>query len=85
VAVVGASADTPADNAAFAQKQNLHFPLLSDPAATAIEALGIKSERGVAKRTTFLIDGSGTVRRIWENVRVDGHADEVLAAAKALA
>jgi peroxiredoxin Q/BCP len=82
---VGASADTPEDNASFAKSQGLHFPLLSDPGAAGIEALGIKSERGFAKRTTFLIDGAGKVRRVWENVSIDGHADEVLAAAKGLA
>jgi peroxiredoxin Q/BCP len=35
-------------------------------------------------RTTVLIDGSGKVARVWEKVKVPGHADEVLAAAKAL-
>jgi peroxiredoxin Q/BCP len=84
VAVVGASADTEADNAAFRVKQGLHFPLLSDPRGEAISALGIRSERGLAKRTTYLIDGGGTLRRIWENVQIDGHADEVLEAARAL-
>jgi peroxiredoxin Q/BCP len=82
--VVGASADTEADNAAFQAKQGLHFPLLSDPGAEAIAALGIRSDRGFAKRTTYLIDGGGTVRRIWEGVQIDGHADDVLSAAREL-
>jgi peroxiredoxin Q/BCP len=84
VAVVGASADTEAENRRFAEQQGLHFPLLSDPGAQAIDELGIKSERGFAKRTTFLIDAGGKVRRVWENVSLDGHAAEVLEAAKAL-
>lgn len=83
--MVGASADMPAENAEFAEKQGLHFPLLSDPGAEAIAALGIRSERGFAKRSTFLIDGAGKVRQVWEDVVIDGHADQVLAQAKALA
>ncbi len=58
--------------------------MLSDPGGQAIAALGIRSDRGFAKRTTYLIDAGGKVRRIWENVQIDGHADEVLAAAKAV-
>lgn len=47
-------------------------------------ALGIAKPNGQARRTTFLVDGEGVVRRIWEDVEVDGHAEEVLAAARAL-
>ncbi len=81
---MGASTDTEADNAAFKAKQGLHFPLLSDPGGQAIAALGIRSDRGFAKRTTYLIDGGGTVRRVWDPVQIDGHADDVLAAARDL-
>lgn len=84
VAVVGASTDPPQANARFAANQELHFPLLSDVGGHAVQALGIRSERGTARRCSFLIDSEGIVRQIWDPVRIDGHAAAVLAAARSL-
>jgi thiosulfate/3-mercaptopyruvate sulfurtransferase len=60
------------------------FPLLSDEGGRLIEQLEIKHERGTAKRTTFVVDAAGKVRAVFPNVKVDGHADEVLAAVRQL-
>jgi peroxiredoxin Q/BCP len=79
VCVVGASVDDAETNARFRDQLQLRFPLLSDPDGEASRALGILSDRGTAKRTTFLLDRSGVVRRLWESVSVPGHTDDVLA------
>jgi peroxiredoxin Q/BCP len=87
VAVMGASTDDAATNAAFAAAQGLRYPLLSDPDGAACRALGILSERGTARRTTFLIGADGRIVRVWEDVSLgpDGrsHAEDVLARAAA--
>ena len=64
--------------------------LLSDT-AEACEAYGVWKEKSMygktymgIERTTFLIDGSGRIARVWPKVKVDGHAEEVLEALKAL-
>ena len=89
--VIGASKDTVAKHAKFRAKYDLTIPLGSDPDAQVIEAyeswvrkvLYGREYMGI-DRATFLIDGSGVIRRIWRKVKVKGHAEEVLAAAKAL-
>jgi peroxiredoxin Q/BCP len=97
-AVLGVSPDDAASHDAFAQKHKLGFPLLSDDQKDEqgrpriAEAYGAWEEKnmygrkymGVA-RTTYLIDGEGKVAKRWDNVRVRGHVQEVLAAAKLLA
>lgn len=73
----------------FAEKYELKFPLLADPDHAVADKYGAWQERslygrkfmGVA-RTTYLIGGDGKVVRRWDKVKVDGHADEVLAAIK---
>lgn len=90
-AVVGVSRDTVKSHAKFAAKYGLPFPLLSDVEGGMLAAYGVwrkktfmgKTFMGIV-RTTFLVDGKGFVRRVWENVKVAGHADEVLAAIKEL-
>jgi peroxiredoxin Q/BCP len=75
----------------FKKKHDLGIALLSDEAHKMLEAYGAwgkksmygKSFVGII-RTTFLIDADGRIARIWPKVRVDGHAAEVLAAAKEL-
>jgi len=62
-----------------------NIPLLCDTDASFTNGLGILNERGMAKRTTYLLDKSGTVREVFENVNVDGHVDQVLDAVKGLA
>lgn len=91
VRVLGISPDSIASHERFAAKQNLNFPLLVDEGAEVAHAWGVwqlkknfgKEYMGIV-RTTYLIDASGVIQRVWEKVRVKGHVAEVLAAAKAL-
>jgi peroxiredoxin Q/BCP len=85
--VLGVSKDSLASHANFREKQSLPFPLLSDAdsaVARAYGAFGEKTSYGKTTtgtiRSTFLIDESGRIARVWSPVKVDGHADEVLAA-----
>lgn len=92
IAVIGVSADTLAEQQAFAEKYNLTFPLIADPDRQVIEAYGVWGERirpGGAKtvgvrRWTFLIDRSGIIRKVYQNVTPDQHAAEILHDAEAL-
>ena len=92
VALLGVSKDPPARHAKFIAKHGLSAPLASDAADGGLsDALGIWTEKqnygrtyiGMV-RTTYLVDPEGRIARLWNNVRVKGHAEEVLAAAKAL-
>jgi len=60
------------------------FPILSDADKTLTSALGILRDTGTAQRTTYVIDRTGTVRRVFNNVTVDGHVDQVLDAVREL-
>ncbi|MDA5193548.1 thioredoxin-dependent thiol peroxidase [Govanella unica] len=89
--IIGASKDTPAKHKKFTDKHELAITLVSDEDGKLCEAYGtwiLKSFMGRKymgiERATFLIDASGVIRQIWHNVKVKGHADEVLAAVKAL-
>jgi peroxiredoxin Q/BCP len=89
-ALLGVSADPLKAQEAFRDKHQLATPLASDEPHTMLEAYGVWGEKSMygktfqgILRTTVLIGGDGRVIRIWRNVRVDGHADEVLAAAQA--
>ena len=89
--VLGVSADTVKAQESFRAKHALSVPLISDQQHEILEAYGAWGEKSMYGRTfmgiirsTVLIDADGTIARIWRNVRVDGHADEVLAAARAL-
>ena len=92
VALVGVSKDGVASHDDFKAKYGLPFALASDESGATVEAYGSwveksrygRSYMGV-DRSTFLIDGAGTVRRVWRQVKVPGHVEEVLAAAKGLA
>jgi peroxiredoxin Q/BCP len=90
-AVFGVSPDSVTSHERFRAKYRLPFPLLSDPdhaVAASYGAWGEKSMYGKKYegilRTTFLIDGTGTVRRVFEKVKPEGHAEEVLAAIRGL-
>lgn len=89
--VVGVSADPVKKQDAFKQKHNLTTPLASDETHEMLEAYGVWVEKSMygkkymgINRTTVLIDRNGQVARIWPKVKIEGHADEVLAAAKAI-
>ena len=92
VALLGVSKDTPAKHAKFIAKHALTAPLASDAEAGGLsDALGIWTEKSMygrtymgMERTTYLVDGAGRIVRVWNKVKVMGHADEVLATAKAL-
>lgn len=90
--LLGVSKDSPAKHARFIAKHGLTAPLASDAAEGGLsDALGIWTEKqnygrtylGMV-RTTYLIDAAGRIARVWDKVRVKGHAAAVLEAAKAL-
>jgi peroxiredoxin Q/BCP len=90
-AVLGVSADPVKAQEAFRNKHQLGVPLISDERHEMLEAYGAWGEKSLYGRTfmgiirtTVLIGTDGRVARVWRNVRVDGHADAVLEAARAL-
>jgi len=90
-AVLGVSILDEKSKARFADKYKIGFPLLADPEHEVAEKYGTwqkktrygRSYMGIV-RTTFLIDGDGKVAKRWDNVKVDGHTDAVLAAVEEL-
>jgi peroxiredoxin Q/BCP len=89
-AILGVSADSPKAQEAFRHKHELATPLASDEQHQMLEAYGVWGEKSMygrtflgVLRTTVLVGADGRILRVWRNVRVDGHADEVLAAAQA--
>lgn len=87
--VLGVSADSAESHRKFKEKQGLNFPLLSDPERKAIEAYGVWREKSLygrkfmgIVRSTFIIDGNGSIAKVFPKVKVAGHVDEVLAALK---
>ncbi len=82
--MIGASVDKPAANERWAQKYDLKMPLISDYGEhTVTSAFGVSRPMvGVAKRTTWLIDSDGTLRKIYPKVTPRGHAVQVLADCK---
>jgi thioredoxin-dependent peroxiredoxin len=92
VALVGISPDSVKSHDRFAKKHDLTVTLAADEEKSVVNAYGVWVEKSMygrkymgVERTTFLIDPEGTINRVWEKVKVAGHADEVLAVAKALA
>jgi peroxiredoxin Q/BCP len=89
--IVGVSADPVKAQDKFRDKHDLKIALASDESLKMLTAYGVWGEKSMygrkfmgVRRTTFLIDRDGRVARVWENVKVAGHAEEVLEAAKAL-
>lgn len=88
--VLGVSKDSVKSHDKFCRKHDLSIMLASDEDGHTCEDYGVWLERkrygktymGI-ERTTLLIDGAGKVARVWQKVSVNGHADEVLAAAQA--
>ena len=89
--VLGVSPDSQQSHAKFGKKYGLPFTLLSDPDKELANAYGVwgakknygKEYMGII-RSTFLIGADGTIKKAYRGVRVNGHADAVLADAKAL-
>jgi len=89
--IVGVSADPVAAQDKFKAKHQLSIALASDEKHRMLEAYGVWQEKslygrkflGIA-RTTFLIGADGRIAKVWPKVFIDGHAEDVLAAAKAL-
>ena len=82
--IIGVSVDPSAEQQKHAVTCGSGFPLLSDEGGKLVDKLGIKSERGTAKRVTYVVDKDGKVRDIFSDVKVDGHTEEVLAAVRKL-
>jgi peroxiredoxin Q/BCP len=90
-AVIGVSADPVKAQDKFRDKHRLTVPLLSDETLTMLKTYGVWGEKSMygkvfegVLRTTVLIGSDGRIARIWSAVKVDGHADAVLAAARDL-
>lgn len=90
-AVLGVSILDEASKAKFAKKYNLTFPLLADADHAVADKYGVWTQKSLygrkymgLARTTFLIGPDGKVKRRWDNVKVDGHADDVAEAVNQL-
>ena len=88
--IVGISKDSVAAHDRFCAKHGLGVILASDEAGDTCERYGVWGEKKMYGKTfmgitraTFLVDGTGKILRIWPKVKVDGHAEEVLDAARA--
>ena len=89
--VIGVSKDSIASHDKFKAKHGLGIILASDAEGDVCERYGTWVEKSMygrkymgIDRATFLIDGEGTVRRVWRKVKVPGHVEEVLAAVRDL-
>ncbi|RMH50827.1 MAG: peroxiredoxin [Zetaproteobacteria bacterium] len=84
--VLGASRDSIKSHQRFSEKQQLNFPLISDPDEALCRAFDVIQEKNMygrktmgVERSTFIIDPEGIVRAVWRKVRVKGHVEEVMA------
>ena|SRR5690349_13427690 len=91
VAVVGVSRDSLRSHEKFREKEKLPFDLLADEEEKACKLFDVIKEKSLygrkylgVERSTFLIDAAGVLRQEWRKVKVPGHAEEVLEAAKSL-
>lgn len=90
--ILGVSRDDLKSHEKFIGKERLNFPLLSDEECEILEKYGVWQEKslygkkymGIA-RTTFVIDKKGKIAKIWKNVKVQDHVEEVLLFVKSLA
>ncbi len=85
-AVLGVSVDSVESHKKFAEKYGLPFTLLADEKKEVVEQYGVWGEKSMmgktylgTKRTSFLIGPDGTVKKVYENVKPDAHAAQVLA------
>jgi len=91
VMVIGVSPDNVAKHDTFKAKHGLGITLASDEDKKVCEAYGVWVEKSMygrkhmgVERSTFLLDARGRISEVWRKVKVNGHADQVLAAAQAL-
>jgi peroxiredoxin Q/BCP len=89
--VIGISPDSAARHDKFVRKYGLTIALAADEDHAVCEAYGVWKEKSMygrkymgVERTTFLVAPDGTIARVWPKVKVEGHAQDVLEAAKAL-
>lgn len=89
--VLGVSPDSLTSHEKFIKEHKLNFPLLADSDKKVAKKYGAWGEKVMYGkkvtgmiRSTFVIDGEGVVRKVFPRVKVDGHAEKVLAAVKAL-
>jgi len=89
--ILGVSKDDPKSHSKFTGKYGLKVPLASDVGGAACEAFGTWVEKSMygrkymgIERATFLVDRDGVVKRVWRKVKVPGHAEQVLEAAREL-
>lgn len=89
--VLGISPDDSASHGKFANKYDLNFPLLADVEHQVAEKFGAWREKNMygkvslgIQRSTFLIDATGKVAKVWKRVQVDGHDQQVLTALREL-
>lgn len=92
VSVIGVSKDSVASHDKFKAKHKLKIALASDPLTQTAADYGVWVEKSMygrkymgMERATFLVDSAGVIRDIWRKVKVAGHVENVLAAAKKLA
>ena len=83
--ILGVSIDSPESHKKFSDKYELPFTLLSDADKKVVQKYGVWKEKNMygrkylgIERTTFVIDGEGVIRNIFQKVKVFGHADEVM-------
>ena len=86
IAVIGVSPDSPKSHRKFADKYSLPFTLLADEEHRLAEACGVWVEKSMygkkymgIQRSSFLVSENGIVEKVWDKVKPEGHADEVLA------
>jgi len=91
IVVIGVSKDSLASHEKFRAKHKLKITLASDPDLLAANAYGVWVEKSLygrkymgMDRATYLVDAKGVIRQIWRKVKVPGHVEAVLAAAKTL-
>jgi peroxiredoxin Q/BCP len=84
--VIGVSADSAESHRKFAEKFSLAFPLASDEKREVLKKYGVWKEKSMygrkfmgIERTTFVIDGKGTITHVFPKVKVTGHVEEILA------
>ena len=89
--VLGASRDTSASHAKFSAKRGLTVPLVADTDGSLCAAFGVWVEKSMygksywgIERATFLVDADGQIVSAWRKVKVAGHAEAVLSAARDL-